>query len=87
MKTRLSALRPGECFRQGKTLKKKLTEDTVVWATPKGKVRTATPKNDPAVSAESCSLNLIGLGQRKHPELMIEMGSGKPRHIRDQKLK
>jgi len=87
VKRRLSDLRPGECFKQGKTLKKKLTEDTVVWATPKGKVRTATPTSDPAVSVASCSLHLIGLGQRKHPELMIEMGNGKPRHFTDQKLK
>ena len=87
MKTRLSQLQPGDCFKQGRTLKKKLSDGRVVWATPKGKVRTVTPKNDPVVSQTSCDLSMIGLGLRKHPEIMIEMGNGRPKHIRDQKLK
>lgn len=87
MKARLSQLSPGDCFKQGRTVKKKLPDGSVVWATPKGKVRIVTPKTDPVVSSVSCDLTMLGLGLRKHPEVMIEMGNGKPRHIRDQKLK
>jgi len=87
VKARLSDLQPGDCFKQGKTLKKKLSDGNVVWATPKGKVRIVAPKGDPVVSSASCDLHLIGLGHRKHPEMMIEMGNGRPKHVRDQKLK
>lgn len=86
MRGRISELAPGTCFKQGKTLKKKLPDGRVVSVSPKGKVRIAEPKSDPVVSSVSCGLNMLGLGLRKHPELMVEMGNGKPRHIKNQKL-
>lgn len=67
-------------------MKKKLSDGRVVSVSPKGKVRTVTPKNDPMVSPTNCDIHLLGTGLRKHPELMIEMG-GRPRRIVDQKLK
>jgi hypothetical protein len=87
VKKRLSELLPGSCFKQGRTLKKKLPDGRVVSVSPKGKVRFAVPKGDPVVSSVSCDLKMLGLGLRKHPELMVEMGNGKPTHTRTQKLK
>ena len=86
-KVRLSELNPGTCFKHGKTEKKKLGDGRVVSVGTNRKPRYSTPKNDPLVSVVSCNLSLIGTGLRKHPEYMVEMGSGKPRHIKDQKLK
>jgi hypothetical protein len=87
VKGRISELSPGTCFKQGKTMKKKLADGRVVSVTAKGKVRIVAPKTDPVVSAVSCDLHFLGLGLRKHPELMVELGNGKPRHFKDQKLK
>lgn len=87
MRGRISELSPGTCFKQGKTTKKKLPDGRVVSVNAKGKVRIVTPKTDPVVTSVSCDLTMIGLGLRKHPELMIEMGNGRPRYIKDQKLK
>lgn len=68
-------------------MKKKLADGRVVSVTKKGKVRIVAPKTDPVVSAVSCDLHFLGLGLRKHPELMVELGNGRPRHFKDQKLK
>jgi hypothetical protein len=87
LRARISELVPGTCFKQGKTLKKKLSDGRVVSVNPKGKVRIAEPKGDPLVSSTKCDLVMLGLGLRKHPELMVEMGNGKPRHFKDQNLK
>lgn len=82
-KVRLSELSPGTCFKQGKTEKKKLSDGRVVSVDAKKRTRFSTPKNDPLVSVVSCNLSLIGTGLRKHPEFMVEMGSVRPRHIKD----
>ena len=87
MKARISELSPGTCFKQGKAMKKKLVDGRVVSVTSKGKVRIVTPKADPVVSSVSCDLHFLGLGLRKHPELIVELGNGRPRKITDQKLK
>lgn len=84
---RLSDLPPGTCFKQGKTLKKKLPDGRVVSVSPKGKVRIVAPKSDPVVASVSCDLNMLGVGLRKHPELMVEMGNGRPVRCMTQKLK
>lgn len=83
----MSELAPGTCFKQGKTIKKKLSDGRVVSVSPKGKVRIVSPKSDPVVASISCDLKMLGTGLRKHPELMVEMGSGRPTHIKIQKLK
>lgn len=87
MKMRLSDLPPGSCFKQGKAVKKKLSDGRVVTVSPKGRVRVADPKGDPMVSSVSCELKFIGVGLRRHPEQVVEMGTGSPRRIRDQKLR
>jgi hypothetical protein len=88
---RLSELQPGSCFRQGKTTKKKLSDGRIVSVIQKGKgkgqVKFIVPKNDPLISSVSCDLQMLGLGLRKHPEFMVEMGSGRPLRTRIQKLK
>jgi hypothetical protein len=83
---RLSELPPGSCFKQGKTTKKKLPDGRVVSVSLKGKVKIVSPKNDPLISSVSCDLQMLGVGLRKHPELMVEMGNGKPKHTKNQKL-
>jgi len=84
---RLSDLPPGSCFKQGKSLKKKLPDGRVVSVNPKGRVRITTPKSDPVVNSTQCELPILGVGLRKHPELMVEMGNGRPARITTQRLK
>lgn len=87
MKMRLSDLPPGSCFKQGKTVKKKLSDGRVVTVGAKGRVRIAEPKGDPVVASVSCELKLLGVGLRRHPEQIVEMGSGRPVRIQDRKLR
>ena len=84
---RLSDLPPGSCFKQGKFLKKKLPDGRVVSVNPKGRVRVSTPKADPVVNSTACDLKMLGVGLRRHPEIMVEMGSGKPSSVKVQRLK
>jgi hypothetical protein len=83
---RLSELSPGSCFKQGKSTKKKLSDGRIVSVSPKGKVKIIVPKNDPLISSVSCDLQMLGLGLRKHPEFMVEMGNGRPTRTKIQKL-
>ena len=84
---RLSDLPAGSCFKQGSRLKKKLPDGRVVTVSASGKVRTRQPKGDPVIQTSSCPLQFLGVGLRKHPDMMIEIGDGNPRRITDRTLR
>ena len=86
MKAKLSDLAEGSCFTQGGRVKKKLADGRVVMVTPAGKKRVRSPKGDPTVQIASCPLYLLGVGLRKTPGMIIEIGNGRPRLVTDQKL-
>lgn len=87
MKAKLSDLPDGSCFTQGGRLKKKLPDGRVAMVAAGGKVRTRTPKGNPTVSVAACPLHMLGVGLRKTPDMMIEIGNGRPRKIVDKTLR
>jgi len=77
MKMRFSELAPGSCFTRGSRggVRKKLPDGRVVGVSDVGKPRTRGMKGDPEVNDVSCPLNLLGVGLRKNPAAVIEIGS------------
>jgi hypothetical protein len=76
MRVRISELPSGTCFRQGKVTRKKLDGDRVVSVSPKGKIRKRMNLGDSEVESVPCPLRLLGVGLRKLPEQVVEMGDG-----------
>lgn len=87
MKTRFSELAAGSCFLHGKRLKKKVADGRVSTISAAGRVRTKVQKGDPQVQPSSCPLRFIGVGMKKHPDMIVEVGDGCPVRIQDRKLK
>lgn len=75
MKIRVSELMDGSCFRDGRTKWKKLSDGKAVNVT-KGRVRTRHLRGDPEVTPVPCDLKLLGVGLRRHPEQVVEIGDG-----------
>lgn len=75
MKVRVSDLPAGTCFRQGSTTKKKLDDDRIVTMSLTGRVRKRHAK-DAEVDPVPCPLRLLGLGYRKLPSQVLEIGDG-----------
>ena len=71
---KLSEIPDGSCFTQRGRVKKKLPDGRVVMVNADGKKRTRTPKGDPTVQIASCPLYLLGVGLRKAPGMIIEIG-------------
>lgn len=75
MKVRLSEIPAGTCFLQGKKTKKKVEGDRI--ATMNGKrVKYRKQRGDPAVQPVPCPLRYFGVGLRRHPEHVVEIGDG-----------
>lgn len=87
MKTRFSELSVGSCFMQGKRFKKKASDGRVITISAAGRVRTKNQKGDPEVQPSSCPLKFIGVGLRRTPDTIIEVGDGCPTRIQDRKLR
>lgn len=82
MKVKLSELPELSCFttKNGKGKKfKKAVDGRVISKGKGGKARIRTPKGDPEVEQAACPLDMIGLGMRKHPDEVVEIGNGRPR--------
>lgn len=80
MKIKLSELPIGSCFTRGKgKVQKKVGEGKVASAGMRGKAKTRTQKGDPLVEQRGCTLHLIGIGMRRHPDEVVEIGDGRPR--------
>lgn len=81
--TRLSELSEGHCYRKPgrKGLRKKLSDGRIAEVATDRRVRFRGERGDPLVEPVSCPLKYLGIGQRKHPEAVIEVG-GRARRTR-----
>lgn len=80
MKIKLSDLPIGSCFIKGKgKVMKKVADGKVASTGKNGKARTRSQKGDPYVEQKGCTLHLIGIGMRRHPDEVVEIGDGRPR--------
>ena len=78
MKIRLSEVWAGSCF-FGKKDKifKKLEDGKTVTISGAGRVSTKKIKGDPEVETmDACPLKFLGVGLRRHPDLVVEIGDG-----------
>lgn len=89
MMMRFSELPAGSCFvtKRGRTVRKKLDGSKVVTVSAAGRVRTRNQKGDPNVNSLGCPLTFLGVGLRKHPEQVVEIGTGRPRKYVNRRLK
>lgn len=67
----------GACF-LGKdgTIKKKVAERKALVVKDNGKVNTRKVKGNPDCEQTICPLRYLGVGLRKHPDMMVEIGDG-----------
>lgn len=78
---RLSELAPGHCYRKpgrGAVLRKKLGDGRIAEVAADRRVKFRKERGDPLVEPISCPLKYLGIGQRHHPETVIEVGSRSP---------
>lgn len=78
MKIRTSEVPVQSCFMQGRTLRKKVADDKASTRSAMGKVSTKKIKGDPEVDLVSCPLSMLGVGMRRHPETIVQIGDGNP---------
>lgn len=78
MKVRFSDLTVGSCFAQGRKRKlgKKTDDGKITTVGKGGRVNTRVVKGDPEVEPEPCPLKYLGVGQRGHPDVVVEIGDG-----------
>lgn len=76
MKVRVSELPEGSCFLQGGATWKKLEDGKKVKVGSGRRVRTRRLRGDPEVEPRPCPLGLLGVGLRRHPEAVVEIGDG-----------
>lgn len=76
MKLPLSQIPVGNCFLQGKKERKKVGDGKVASIGGKGRVSTRGVKGDPEVEQTPCSLRFLGVGLRRHPDAVVEIGEG-----------
>jgi hypothetical protein len=79
VKVRTSEISVGQCFRHGRVVRKKVEDDKAVTRSVSGKVSTRKIKGDPEVEITQCPLNMLGVGLRRHPETVVQIGDSKPR--------
>lgn len=78
MKVRVSSLPEFSCFvGKGGAERKKLDNGRVAAVGPKGRISIRKMKGDPEVEPMAgCPLKLFGVGHRRHPDIMVEIGDG-----------
>jgi len=79
MKIQLSGVPVGSCYLHGKKseIRKKLEDGRSASINGRGKVRYGKPKGDPEVEMiEACPLRYLGVGLRRHPDAVVEIGDG-----------
>ena len=77
MKIKLADLPVGTCF-TGKNgdMKKKVGDQKIASVHLSGRVKMRKVKGNPEVEPSPCSLRLFGVGLRRHPDIMVEVGDG-----------
>jgi len=79
MKVKLSNIQVGTCFTDAKgNERKKVGERKVASVSLSGRVKMRKVKSDPEVEPSPCSLRLFGVGLRRHPDVIVEVGDGNP---------
>lgn len=79
MKIRLFDVPVGSCYLEGRKAKvmKKIEADQSATIGPGKRVIKRKIKGDKEVDTlETCPLNLFGVGLRRHPDLVVEIGDG-----------
>lgn len=76
MKVPLSQVPIGACFLQGKKLRKKVGDDKAATLGLGGRVSTRKVKIDQDVERTKCPLRFLGVGLRRHPDAIVEIGDG-----------
>lgn len=77
MKIKLSDLRVQSCFTdKNGELKKKVGDKKVATVKSDGRVKTRKVKGNPDVEETPCSIRLFGVGLRRHPDMIVEVGDG-----------
>jgi hypothetical protein len=76
VKVRISNLPDNACFRQRGRVKKKLVEGRAASIRANGRVNIRKLKGDPEVEHVPCPLRYLGVGLRRHPEQVVEIGDG-----------
>lgn len=86
MKVKFTELPVGSCFIHGRGggalghggggMKKKVGEAKASSVKANGRVSTRKVKGDPEVEPSPCPLRLLGVGLRRHPEGVVEIGDG-----------
>jgi len=73
---RLSELSTGHCYRKPgrRGLRKKLSDGRIAEVAADRRVKFRSERGDPLVEPVSCPLKYLGIGQRSHPEAIIEVG-------------
>jgi hypothetical protein len=79
MKISFKELLIGSCFLDAKgEMKKKVSEVKASQVKDDGKVKTRKVKESAAVEPSPCELKYLGVGLRRHPDLVVEIGDGNP---------
>jgi hypothetical protein len=79
MKILFRDLQVGSCFIGPKGEKKKKTADGKASVRrDNGRVSTRKVKADLEVEPSPCDIGLLGVGLRRHPEVVVEIGDGNP---------
>lgn len=78
MKVKFVDLPLGSCFLHGRKgdVKKKVTDHKAANVRENGKVSTRKVKGDPDVEPMPCPLRYLGVGLRRHPDQVVEIGDG-----------
>lgn len=77
MKIKLSDLPILNCFLTAKgEMKKKVGDRKIATVGLSGRVKTRKVKGNPEVEPSPCSIRLFGVGLRRHPDMMVEIGDG-----------
>jgi hypothetical protein len=61
---------------QGKKERKKVADDKAASFGVGGRVNTRKVKSDPEVDQITCRLRFLGVGLRRHPDVIVEIGDG-----------
>lgn len=75
---RFTDLPIGSCYLDPKKgdLRKKVGDKKLASVKDSGKVKTRKVKGDPEVEMTSCPLRYLGVGLRRHPDMVVEIGDG-----------
>lgn len=76
MKVRLSEIPVGSCFLHGKGMKKKVGDGRTAFVGLNGRIKTRAMRGDPTVEPIACPLKYLGVGLRRHPDQVVEIGDG-----------